>query len=70
MKVFWHILFIINETIFKHDFKNKGKPVGDTVLFYGCRKKSEDFLYEEEFQESIDEGLLTVNIILIFLFGF
>ena len=41
--------------------KKLGKPVGDTVLFFGCRKKNEDFLYEEEFQESIDEGLLTVN---------
>ena len=48
--------------------KKLGKPVGYTVLFFGCRKKNEDFLYEEEFQESIDEGLLTVNEISILLY--
>nr|SVE75622.1 EOG090X027R [Daphnia hispanica] len=41
--------------------KREGKPVGDTVLFFGCRKKTEDFLYEEEFDESIQEGLLTLH---------
>jgi NADPH-ferrihemoprotein reductase len=25
-----------------------GQPVGKTILFFGCRKKSEDFLYEKE----------------------
>ena len=29
-----------------------GERVGQTVLFYGCRKSSEDFLYKEEWQVS------------------
>jgi NADPH-ferrihemoprotein reductase len=28
----------------------EGKPVGKTVLFFGCRKKSEDYLYENEWK--------------------
>lgn len=40
--------------------KREGKPIGETILFFGCRKKAEDFLYEDEFKEAINEGLLTV----------
>jgi NADPH-ferrihemoprotein reductase len=29
---------------------NAGQNVGKTVLFFGCRKKSEDFLYEKEWE--------------------
>ncbi|KAG5962043.1 hypothetical protein E4U56_003561 [Claviceps arundinis] len=28
-----------------------GTSVGKTILFFGCRKRSEDFLYESEFEE-------------------
>lgn len=28
-----------------------GQTVGKTVLFFGCRKRSEDFLYEKEWQQ-------------------
>ena len=42
-----------------------GKPVGETILFFGCRKRAEDFLYEEELQEYVDDGLL--NVIQFFL---
>jgi len=28
----------------------RGDSVGETVLFYGCRKKSEDWLYKEEWE--------------------
>ncbi|KAG6010085.1 hypothetical protein E4U21_000118 [Claviceps maximensis] len=28
-----------------------GASVGKTILFFGCRKRSEDFLYESEFEE-------------------
>lgn len=32
--------------------RKEAKSVGRTMLFYGCRKKSEDFLYETEWQVS------------------
>lgn len=43
-----------------------GKPVGETVLFFGCRTESDDFIYQEELQEVVDDGLLTVGHILSF----
>ncbi|CAG8610092.1 6751_t:CDS:2, partial [Acaulospora colombiana] len=39
--------FIIERA--KH--KSDGSEVGDTVLFFGCRKRNEDFLYDNEFDE-------------------
>ena len=30
----------------------RGENVGETVLFYGCRKSSEDWLYKEEWEVS------------------
>jgi NADPH-ferrihemoprotein reductase len=27
--------------------REEGKPVGETILYFGCRKKAEDYLYEE-----------------------
>lgn len=28
-------------------FRRDGKTVGDTILYFGCRKQSEDFIYQE-----------------------
>ncbi|KAI9827157.1 MAG: NADPH-cytochrome P450 reductase [Thelocarpon impressellum] len=28
-----------------------GQPVGKTILFFGCRRKSEDFMYQKEWEE-------------------
>ncbi|XP_050984659.1 P450 (cytochrome) oxidoreductase b isoform X1 [Labeo rohita] len=39
--------------------KEQGKDVGDTVLYYGCRHKNEDFLYREELEEYEKTGVLT-----------
>lgn len=36
-----------------------GKPVGDTILYFGCRHKNEDFIYEEELMKYKEEGALT-----------
>lgn len=43
----------------RHFLKTEGKPVGDTVLYFGCRKQSEDFLYENELREYEKNGTLT-----------
>lgn len=39
-----------------------GKPVGETILYFGCRRKAEDFLYQEELEGYMKTGLLTVSI--------
>ncbi|CAO3665615.1 hypothetical protein G6F70_004573 [Rhizopus microsporus] len=31
--------------------KKENKPVGPTILFFGCRNRAEDFLYQEEWPE-------------------
>lgn len=39
--------------------KKEGKPVGETILYFGCRKESEDFLYNEELKQYLEDGTLT-----------
>ena len=36
-----------------------GKPVGETILYSGCRHKKEDFIYEEELTKYLEEGTLS-----------
>ncbi|KAK7088147.1 NADPH--cytochrome P450 reductase-like isoform X2 [Littorina saxatilis] len=44
----------------ERDFLHKeGKQVGDTIVYFGCRRKSEDFIYEEELSEFQKNGSLT-----------
>ncbi|XP_044754786.1 NADPH--cytochrome P450 reductase isoform X2 [Coccinella septempunctata] len=42
--------------------KESGKPVGDTILYFGCRKKSEDFIYQEELEMYEKSGLLKMHL--------
>uniref|UniRef100_A0A069DWU7 NADPH--cytochrome P450 reductase n=1 Tax=Panstrongylus megistus TaxID=65343 RepID=A0A069DWU7_9HEMI len=42
--------------------REEGKPLGDTILYFGCRKKSEDFLYEEELEEFVKKGTLKLHV--------
>ncbi|KAJ5083384.1 hypothetical protein N7456_012811 [Penicillium angulare] len=42
----------------------KGEKVGTTVLFFGCRKQDEDFLYQDEFktyQEQLGDSLKIIT---------
>lgn len=41
--------------------RDEGKVVGDTILYFGCRKKSEDFIYKEELEEYVAKGTLTLK---------
>lgn len=41
--------------------RSEGKPVGDTILYFGCRKRAEDFIYEEELEKYLASGLLTMH---------
>ncbi|XP_064612724.1 NADPH--cytochrome P450 reductase-like isoform X2 [Liolophura sinensis] len=40
-------------------YRKEGKPVGDTMLFFGCRYKAEDFIYEDELTKYEQDGTLT-----------
>ncbi|XP_055371384.1 NADPH--cytochrome P450 reductase isoform X2 [Condylostylus longicornis] len=42
--------------------KSEGKAVGDTILYFGCRKKSEDYIYQEELEEFEKSGVLTLKV--------
>ncbi|GAB0090542.1 NADPH--cytochrome P450 reductase [Sergentomyia squamirostris] len=42
--------------------RKEGHNVGDTILYFGCRKKSEDFLYAEELEEYVNQGSLNLRI--------
>ncbi|XP_036392883.1 NADPH--cytochrome P450 reductase-like isoform X1 [Megalops cyprinoides] len=39
--------------------KEQGREVGETLLYYGCRHKNEDFLYQEELEQFQKAGALT-----------
>ncbi|XP_037533313.1 P450 (cytochrome) oxidoreductase b [Nematolebias whitei] len=39
--------------------KQQGKAVGETVLYFGCRHKNQDYLYQEELQEAEKNSVLT-----------
>mmetsp|Transcript_12396 Transcript_12396/g.14442 ORF Transcript_12396/g.14442 Transcript_12396/m.14442 type:complete len:715 (+) Transcript_12396:261-2405(+) len=32
---------------------------GDAVLFFGCRRETEDFIYRDELMKAVDDGILT-----------
>lgn len=42
--------------------KEEGKPVGETILYFGCRKRSEDYLYEEELEDYAKKGALKLHL--------
>jgi len=42
----------------EHHVKN-GKDVGKTILYFGCRKEQEDFIYGNELKTWHNEGILT-----------
>lgn len=46
----------------RSQLKDEGKVIGDTILYFGCRKKAEDFIYEEELNECVQQGVLTMHV--------
>lgn len=42
--------------------REEGKPVGETILYFGCRKKAEDFLYQEELEDYVAKGVLKLHV--------
>ncbi|XP_053624999.1 NADPH--cytochrome P450 reductase [Plodia interpunctella] len=42
--------------------KANGKEVGDTILYFGCRHRDQDYIYQEELEEYEKTGLLKLNL--------
>ncbi|KAM9317928.1 P450 (cytochrome) oxidoreductase b [Pholidichthys leucotaenia] len=40
-------------------FVGKGVNVGETVMYFGCRHKNEDYLYQEELEEAEKKGVIS-----------
>ena len=36
-----------------------GKPIGATILFFGCRSAKEDYIYEEELNTFVEKKVLS-----------
>lgn len=49
----------------RHLLKQSGAPLGDTVLFFGCRNKDHDYLYQEELESYLNDGTIK-NLFLAF----
>ncbi|XP_019555503.2 NADPH--cytochrome P450 reductase isoform X2 [Aedes albopictus] len=46
----------------ERDFNRKdGKEVGQTILYFGCRKRSEDYIYEEELEDYVERGVMKLR---------
>lgn len=43
----------------RHVLKTEGKPIGETVLYFGCRHKNEDFIYSDELDAYVSDSTLT-----------
>jgi NADPH-ferrihemoprotein reductase len=41
--------------------KEQGKPVGETILYFGCRHQDKDFIYRDEMEKYASDGVLTLH---------
>jgi len=42
--------------------KQQGKEVGETWMFYGCRHRDEDFMYQEELEQFEADGVIKLSV--------
>lgn len=46
----------------ERDFnKQEGKEIGKTIMYFGCRKRSEDYIYEEELEDYVKRGVISLR---------
>ncbi len=41
--------------------KENGEKLGDAMLFFGCRKSTEDFIYADELKAAHDDGIIDLH---------
>lgn len=47
----------------ERDFnKKEGKDIGQTILYFGCRKRGEDYIYEEELEDYAKRGVIKLRV--------
>uniref|UniRef100_A0A182IXF4 NADPH--cytochrome P450 reductase n=1 Tax=Anopheles atroparvus TaxID=41427 RepID=A0A182IXF4_ANOAO len=47
----------------ERDFsKQEGKRIGQTILYFGCRKRSEDFIYGNELEDYNNRGIINLRV--------
>ncbi|XP_055620902.1 NADPH--cytochrome P450 reductase isoform X1 [Toxorhynchites rutilus septentrionalis] len=47
----------------ERDFnKQEGKEIGQTILYFGCRKRAEDYIYEEELEDYVKRGVVSLRV--------
>lgn len=39
--------------------KERGKEIGPAILFYGCRHREHDYLYQEELERAVEDGVIS-----------
>lgn len=54
-------LWLRHETLIFSMSTFSGKEVGDTILYFGCRKSKEDYLYHEELAQYAQSGSLKLH---------
>lgn len=60
MLVFFLNMNLRGWTGYKHSFfLFLGKEVGETVMYFGCRHKNEDYLYQEELEAAETNAAVT-----------
>uniref|UniRef100_A0A8D8PWZ1 NADPH--cytochrome P450 reductase n=1 Tax=Cacopsylla melanoneura TaxID=428564 RepID=A0A8D8PWZ1_9HEMI len=42
--------------------RSEGKEVGDTILYFGCRRRNEDYLYGDELENYVKNGTLKLHV--------
>lgn len=43
-------------------WQKEGKQLGETILYFGCRRKDEDYLYQEELEEYEKKGVVKLHV--------
>ncbi|KAG0168861.1 hypothetical protein DFQ28_004492 [Apophysomyces sp. BC1034] len=44
----------------ERDFQRKqGQAIGDCIVFFGCRRSDQDYIYREELQKFVDDGVIS-----------